>query len=783
MKRHFIFLILWTLPLFSQTYKQKVKGKVIDIATERPLPGAKVSLITRDSVYITLSNGQGEFVFPEVPVGKVKVVAEFVGYNPVVLENITVISGKEVYLVLKLEESTVKLQEVEIVAEEDKSKPQNDFALISTKRITMEASKRYAGAYGDPARMALTLAGVNSPADTRNDIIVRGNSPLGVLWRFEGFNIPSPNHFSTLGTTGGAINLLNANLLGDADFFLSAWTPEYGNALAGVFDIKMRQGNKDKYEFLGQIGFSGFELDAEGPLPGLKNASFLVSYRYSTLDLFQKLKLPLNIGATPQYQDLNFKADIPVGEGFNKISFFAIGGISHIDVLEENRGENTMTYTAFPANIYYGSLMGATGTKFSHFFNEKTRGEIGISASLAGSSVQVDSVLADNSTKKFYENDSREQRIEVVYHLSKKINGKNHIKTGAFVDFITYNYQDSVRNDYGTFNPLSSFDGNAELLQYYFSWKHKFSEKFEIVSGIYSAFFTFNNTYSVDPRFSLRWKMHPKHSFSVGVGKHSQIQPSTLYFTYADTTEKVQTNKDLEFSQSLHSVLGYTFRISNRLLFSVEGYYQYLYNIPVKETPSAYSALNEGATFVQPFQDSLVNEGLGYNYGIDLTFEHLLYEGFYFITAVSFYESKYKGSDGIWRNTAFNGNYSMKIVGGKEFVLQKQKQNRLLVDFKIIYAGNRRYVPIDEEKSKLLNREVYDYSRSYEERYPDYFRADLRVAYKKNFKRISQEWAINIQNVTNRLNVFQYQYSPYKGEIITQYQSGILPIGEWRIYF
>lgn len=139
-------------------------------------------------------------------------------------------------------------------------------ATVSARSFTVEETSRYAGSLNDPSRMAANYAGVSSTSDARNDIIIRGNSPLGVLWRLNGMEIPNPNHFGSLGTTGGPVSILNNNLLDKSDFLTGAFPAEYGNALAGVFDLQMRSGNNEKTEFLGQVGFNGFELGAEGPI-------------------------------------------------------------------------------------------------------------------------------------------------------------------------------------------------------------------------------------------------------------------------------------------------------------------------------------------------------------------------------------------------------------------------------------------------------------------------------------------------------------------------------------
>ena len=129
----------------------------------------------------------------------------------------------------------------------------------------MKKRKRYAGAIDDPARMVSAFAGVNGNAEGDNDIVVRGNSPRGILWRLEGVEIPNPNHFASEGATGGPINALNSNMLGNSDFYTGAFAPEYGNALSGVFDMKLRNGNNEQREYSATLSVLGTDLTAEGP--------------------------------------------------------------------------------------------------------------------------------------------------------------------------------------------------------------------------------------------------------------------------------------------------------------------------------------------------------------------------------------------------------------------------------------------------------------------------------------------------------------------------------------
>ena len=184
-------------------------------------------------------------------------------------------------------ESLHKLDEVTIKASSNRTRPLNEFASISARSFSVEETRRYAASVADPARMVMNFPGVTNSGDD-NSIVVRGNSPKGVLWRLEGIEIPNPNHFSALGSSGGSISMLNANVLGNSDFYTGAFVPEIGNALSGAFDLNFRNGNTERYEHTVQVGVLGVELATEGPFKKGGKASYLVKLPLFNLCIARK---------------------------------------------------------------------------------------------------------------------------------------------------------------------------------------------------------------------------------------------------------------------------------------------------------------------------------------------------------------------------------------------------------------------------------------------------------------------------------------------------------------
>lgn len=788
MKKKFtLLLLIFVNTLFSQTLTQTIKGTVVDKQSQTPLPGVVVQVINSDPLLGTSTNDKGEFKIERVPIGRWQLKFQVVSYKE---RYITVIlnAGKESVTNLEMEESVIQGEEVVITAEQDKTKTNNKMSTVSSRVFSAEEAARYAGSRNDPARMAANFAGVSGANDSRNDIIIRGNSPLGILWRLNGLDIPNPNHFGNAGSTGGPISILNNNTLDNSDFMTGAFAADYGNATSGVFDLKMRQGNNEKHEFIAQLGFNGFELGAEGPLSKNKNASFMVNYRYSTLSVFKALNIDFGTGAAvPQYQDLTFKTDFSTKK-FGKFSFWGIGGLSYVALLESDKKAGQDLYGYSARDTYFRSNVGASGITHILLFknNAYLKTNIGVSGNY--NRVIADRIDTAFKTPKNLKPEYRQTTQNIRYSLNttynKKFNSRNFINTGVYTELYQTIFVDS--NDYlfgdNTFITLRNYKGSTALLRGFVQWQHKFSDNFLINAGISDQFFLLNNSNAIEPRIGLKYSITRKQALSLGGGLHSQLQPIYIYFA-TDTTKnnRVETNKNLDYTRAAHAVLAYDNNFAEHFRIKTEVYYQYIFNAPVKNYPDYFSVLNLGADFNSPNVSNLVSTGTGYNYGLEVTLEKFYNKGYYFLFTGSVFESKYTGSDGVLRNTAFNGNYVFNLLGGKEF---KIKQNHILsFDIRGTYSGGKRYTPIDLDASIANNSEVRDVSQAYTQQYSNYFRLDVKPGYRFNKKKVTHEFSIDIQNVTRNLNVFQQTYDITNKTIKTDYQLRFFVIPQYRVLF
>ena len=784
-----IFIIIISLISFnvtSQSLTQTVRGTIKDQETLEPIIGAKFELFNSDPYKATVSDIDGKFRLENVPIGKQTFVISYLGYDIVVLRNIDV-NSKEVVLSIGIEESVEVMKEVTVTGQK-KGETVNKMATVSSRSFSVDESKRYAGSLNDVSRMAQNYAGVQGGNDGRNDIIIRGNSPTGVLYKMEGVDIPNPNHFARFGTTGGPISILNNNVLSNSDFMTSAFPAEYGNAIAGVFDLKMRTGNNEKHEFMFQFGFNGGELMAEGPLHKKSGASYLINYRYNDLILFKKLGLNIGTNAVPKYQDVSFKFNFPNKRGVTSI--FGIGGLSDIELLAENVDTNDL-YSIDKSNTYFTSNVGVVGINHKQRIGKTAYFNLS-SAYQRGFNFIKNDTIDENFQNPFttYYNQSTIDKWTNKAFINKKFSAKHLLKTGIQADVFFLSLHDSAYIKPFGYLSLRDFDGQTSLIQPFIQYQYKVSPTLTFNLGVHYQYLTLNGSQNFEPRAGMAWNMTTKDKLTFGYGLHSQMLPMELYFReIPDTTNGIisilRPSENLGFSKSHHLVMGYTHNFKYGISFKTEAYFQYLYSIAVAKDSNTYSISNYGADFTSTFPLYLTNNGKGNNYGIDFTLEKFLDKGFYFLVSSSIYQSFYTASNGKEYNTAFNGNYTLNALVGYEYRFKQGEkfQNSITLDLKFTRNGGKRYTPILLAESIAIDKEVRDYEHAYENRYADYMKGDISIAFKMVGKRITQEIGIDLQNFTNRQNVFLRQYDQNKKEITTTYQTGILPIGQYRIYF
>ena len=773
-----------------------------DAENDYALTGATV-LLMKDSAVLRgeYADADGNFRFDGIEVGRYALHITYVGYVDGWVRDVILSSGKEEVLNVKLESSAEEM-EVVVITSHTIGQSGNEMATVSARTFSVAETNLYAGSRSDPARMASNFAGVQGADDSRNDIVVRGNSPAGVLWRVEGVDIFNPNHFNIPGTAGGPVSILNNKILANSDFYTGAFPAEFGNSIAGVFDLKLRNGNNQKHEFSGQFGFLGTEILSEGPIKKNKS-SYLITYRYSTLALFGALGIKIGTDAIPHYQDGSFRLNFPMKKNFN-LSLFGMGGMSAVDILISDQTKPSVNiYGENDRDQYFRSKMGVAGLNLNKSFSQKIFSKLTFMVQGEDENANHNLVYRHISSNSLFVNDSlvhllgynfQTSKACVGWYMNIKANNKLSFKLGVNADEYFLKYQDSIRNiksnDTLT-HPFWSFyhrwnaDATAMLVQPYIQMKYKFSDALSLNVGWHAMYFSLSNGSSlVEPRIGLQYQFG-KNILSVGSGIHSQIQSPYIYFYNPSGGTATPYNQHIGFTKSEHIVLGYQRILGKHTYMKLETYYQHLFEVPVTIHSSSFSLVNSGAGFSRFFPDTLKNTGTGENYGVEATLEKGFSKNYYFLVTLSLFNSFYTGSDGVQRNTDFNGQYAGNFVLAKEFIVKKK--NALQLGTKITMAGGRWYGAVDTAASDYYKELTYIDSTVNTKQFAGYFRADLKINYRINGKKVSHEIGIDIVNLLDTKNILKLTYAPDQlgttSPIRFDYQLGRLPLFYYKIDF
>ena len=776
-----LFVLLRASQAEAQQLTQTLKGRIVDQISKSPVLGASVVVIGSDPLIGGTTDLDGYFNIKNVPIGRYNIGLSSVGYESRTIPNVQLESGKEKFLALEMVEALVEMEEIVIVADaEDKGKPLNELASVSARSISIEETSRYAATFDDPARAALSFAGVQTGGDDLlNEIVIRGNTPKGILWRLEGVEIPNPNHFGSVGSSAGGISMLSNNVLSNSDFFTSAFPSDYGNATSGIFDLQMRNGNFDTHEHTAQVGLLGIAAASEGPISREKRSSYLVNYRYSTLALFQNLGINiLGDQEDVTFQDLSFKVNLPG----TKAGTFSLWGLA---------GRNTYTYTPltefgewdFEDNT---QTLAVGGLSHIAYLNEDTYLSSVLSMSYYDTQYEFDSlrilVLEDEVVK--------ENNLRFSTAINHKFDARNSIRIGTIISNLSFDlsYDEWNRELQRNINFLNE-NGSTQFYQGYGNWQHRFNENITMNIGMHASYFDLNEDLYLEPRLGLRWGVGNGKTITAGAGLHSRMETLPLYMSKQENQDGqiVQNNRDLGFTRAAHAVVGYEWMLNPNMRFKSEVYYQHLYDVPIWASDTTTSDFLRTFSVVNTFDgwtsDALANDGTGRNYGIELTLEKFLSNGYYYLTTLSLYESKYTPLDGIERSTRFDGNYIFNIVGGKEWTFGSANNKTLSLNSRVIVSGGKREAPILLPQSREAGFTIRDFNRNFETRLNDYTRLDIGISWKVNRPKSTSTIAINVQNVIGKANEFGRFYSSQADQVVAESQVGMFPNLSYRISF
>ncbi len=762
---------------------QKVRGIVTDAESKQPLPGVVVILASNEQLN-AITDENGYYTIAKVPVGRQSFRFHMTGFETYTASEVMVISGKETELNAAMNESLHKLDEVTIKATNNKVKPLNEFASVSARSFSVEETRRYAASIADPARMVMNFPGVSNSGDD-NSIVVRGNSPKGVLWRLEGIEIPNPNHFSSLGSTGGSISMLNANVLGTSDFYTGAFAPEIGNALSGAFDLNFRNGNTERYEHTVQIGTLGVEVATEGPFKKGGRASYLLNYRYSTFALLESF-LDLG-GVLPNYQDGSLKLNFPT----EKAGTFSIFGLGGYNIASKDADADSALWNNDNPNESFTSkgTMLVGGVSHQYFVNKNAYIKTIVSASIDKSTENADTL---NPAKEYTHTpvehtDLRNTAIRASILYNQKLNARNTFRTGIIAQQIGYDFNYSYyKSEEEKWKSIFDGDGHTQYYQAYLQWKTRVTEQLSIVGGVHGSYFALNGKHSIEPRAAITYQVN-KNKFTLAAGLHSKPEHiSTYLFQNIPLGQPgAYSNKDLDLLRAVHTVAGYERLLPGNIRMKIEAYYQRLYDIPVeKDTASGFSIINAEDVFsLFNVEHQLVSKGKGTSYGVDMSIERPFGNGYYFLASGSLFKSTYTNYSGDEYNSHYNRGYQVNFTGGKEIKLSADGKKLLGLNGKILYNGGLYETPIDLQKSRAQDEVVYVPHSFNTVKGPGYFRTDAAVYYKINNRKATHTLQLDILNITNHTNYYSSYYNTKDGEIKREKMLGIIPNLSYRIDF
>jgi hypothetical protein len=759
----------------DQTLTQTVKGRVVDFQTQQPVIGAVVSIA--QTKLGAKTKVDGTYKITEVPTGRYIIILNMPGYEKQ-SQQIVVTSGKQLVVDFQLNETFIEADEITVTASRGSFETVNESSIVSSTLFTVEQVERYAGSRADPARAAQNYAGVITANDQRNDIIIRGGSPTELLWRLDGLDIPNPNHFATQGATGGPISVINSRLLDNSDFLTGAFPAEYGDKMSGVFDLRTRSGNKDEYEYIGQLGFNGIEFGAEGPIG--ENASFIANYRYSFLDLLVAMGVDFGFAGVPRYQDFNAKFDWQASD-MDFLSLTTLIGDGEINI---NASEQDEVVTG-DEDILFGSSVTGVAFNWKRLWTDKSYGRLTLGTALSSFYTFLDTIVTLPGTNtlasepgRFYENESTENYVNAKYTQYYAPNNRHYISTGAEARYRFYNIRDErIYPDNFMGNRVSLVtDGNAMQYLTFVNWNWRIAENLTTNFGLHSQYLEISDKATLEPRLGVSYEPFDGHTFNAGIGVHRQSLPLQVYFS-------ADGNRDLDFMQSTHYIAGYSTVLGGLAQLKIEGYYKDISKAPVEATPSTFSFLNLGADFGSVSSGDLeaVSEGLGKAWGAELTLNKQFSDGWYGVLTGSYTRQRYKASDGIWRWGGFDNIFVFNILGGYEWIITDDFTIEPSVRYTM--AGGQPFIPVDRQASIAAGNTELDFSRAYEPRRPDYARFDIKIDFRNNFDGYSIISFFSIENLFNRNNILGYRWNSGQQEIQAVNQLGIFPIGGFRIEF
>lgn len=747
-KKVVLYLFLFSLSVVFSQNTGTLKGKVIDIQTRSDLPF--VNVIVVGTSIGAISDEDGVFIIKNVPLGYVKVQASFLGYSTVFSEDYLVTNEKTPYIFIELVQDNEQLEEVIVQSKLFKKSIESP---LSRQSLGIAEIERNPGGNRDVLKVIQSLPGVASNPGFRNDIIIRGGSPVENKFYLDGIEVPVINHFQTQGSTGGPVGIINADLIRNVDFYTSAFQSNRGNALSSVIEFTQKDGNPEKINTRATIGTSDAGITLDGPIND--KTTFIASVRQSYLQfLFKLIKLPF----LPTYNDFQLKVKHQLSPN-SEISLIGLGAIDNFR-LNESVNKNVTDEETIKRNRYILSIVPVQeqwnytlGASYKHYAENSTQ------------QVVVSRNELSNNAKKYFNNTTNASDVLLDY-TSKETENKfrfensstlaNNYKLSFGFGLEQAKYLNSTFQKIANSEGVSEIDFSSELSMFKYAVFGQISKKyFNSKLGTSLGFRLDGTDYNDEmknplnhfsPRISLAYSLSEKLTVNATAGIYSQL-PTYTILGYRDAENSlVNKNNGLKYIQANHWVSGFEFSPNSSSKISVEGFYKKYKNYPFS-IRNQISLANLGADFGVVGNEEVTSTSEGRAYGFEFFAQKKSFSGLYGILSYTYVVSEFKDNLNIYIPSTWDNKHLLTVTGGK-----KLKRN-WEIGGKFRLVGGRPYTPYDMDASSEIenydvsNQGILDFSQLNTERFKTFSQLDLRIDKTWFWKKMSLNFYVDVQNV------------------------------------
>jgi hypothetical protein len=737
-----------------------IEGIVLDQATQRPVSSAVV-LIDATGAYV-ITGEDGRFKIDNVPSGIQTIRVESTGYEPVSSPELKISPRRATTVSIEMIPSPQFREVVTVTAPSDSRLPG---VTTSSFGIANEEIRRSAGSLGDINRFVQALPGLAAVGDIRNDLVTRGGSPVENLIRVDGFETPTLSHFSTVGSTGGVVTLLNNELIADATFLAGGFPAEYGDRLSSVLDIRLREGNRTRHAFEADVNFAGASIVGEGPLG--TRGSWIGSLRRSFVDLFAN---SAGIKSVPEMSAYTFKAVYDIGQR-HKLWAVTFGGADRVDF---NMDDDDPDEPDFVGIEQRGARV-VLGVGWQHLLWARAFGVFSFSSSGAGYKIDMrDRQLAGDNL--ILRDHSSESATTMQYDVSWQASNTWSLRGGAAVKALGRDLDlaqprgvqtpYSVKSRDDTPGLTLDFNTTSAITAAYVQASGQVMPRITLTGGIrLETFEALGDAVEAGPRGGVEVRLSPKARLSLSAGRYHQ-HPELV------TVVAVTNNANLAPIEADHLVAGMKYEPQSGLLMSAEVYRKWYRSYPVSLQYPQLTLANHGSEFNT--SDVLLlpmsSAGEGRARGLEFFVRKRLNGGLYGQIAYSLSRTEQAALDGVFRRGSFDTPHVLTAVGGYQLGERWELSGRFTV------ASGRPYTPPLFTESVEQNRLIYDVARFNAERLPAFHRLDVRLDRKFRFFGQNASLFAEMQNLYNHRSVIEYSWNQKTRELYAEKQLGLLPV-------